>query len=203
MKKISVFEDWRREMLIWIWVGGGMLGIIIVSMNKDLFVNGTDFLGTNLLYEMKHMSVDYGALLFDVIKKRMAPVICIMILATTYLGVYISYGYAAWIGMSMGMFVAVSVIRYGVKGILLFMVITFPHYLIYLPAWLMLLKGTKELCFCIYSPGRCKQTYISGRRDEIKFGLRLVFKVLGVVIIGIILESYVNPKLLMGFLKIF
>ncbi len=203
MKKISVFHNWKREVLIWISGGGLLLGIMIVNLKKDLFVNGSDFLGTDLLYEMKYMSVDYGVLLFDVIRKRIVPVICIMVLATTYLGGYISYGYAAWVGLSMGMFVAVSVIRYGIKGILLFMITTFPHYLFYLPAWFILLNGARELCYCLYFPGKCKRTYVNGRRDEIHLGLSVFFKVLGVVIIGIILESYVNPKLLISFLKIF
>lgn len=203
MKRISVSGGLRREFLIWTFFGGILFGIIVVNIKKNLFMNEIDFLGTDLLYEMKYMSVDYGSFFFSVIKERIGPVIGIMVLATTYLGVVISYGYAGWLGMSVGMFVSASVIRYGVKGLILFLIAVFPHYLFYLPAWLILLQGARELCSCIYFPGGCKRTYINGRRDEIRFGLGVLFKVLGVVIIGVLLESYVNPKLLLGFLKIF
>ncbi len=203
MKKKSFLGGWQKESLIWAFWGGVLLGILLVNMTKSLYIEEIDFLSTDILYEMKHMSVDYGVFFFGVLRKRVVPVVCIMLLATTYLGVIVSYGYAGWIGLSVGMFVAVAVVHYGVKGLLLFVVALFPHYLLYLPAWMMLLKGARELCSCIYFPGNCKRTYINGRKDEIKFGLGVFLKVLGVVIIGILSESYVNPKLLLGFLKIF
>lgn len=203
MKRTSFFGDLCRESLIWIFLFGILLGILWVKVKSNLFVNDIDFLGTDLLYEMKYMSVDYSTFVFTVVKKRILPIICIMILATTYLGLAVSYGYAGWLGMSVGLFAATLMIRYGIKGVILFGVAIFPQYLFYLPAWIMLLKGARELCCCVYFPRRCKRTYINGRKDEIRFGIGVIFKVLVVVIIGILMESYVNPKLLLSFLKIF
>lgn len=202
-KRVSVSGAWRKEPLIWTLLGGLLIGIVFVNLKRNLFVNEIDFLGTDVLYEMKYMSLDYGTFFWEVLKKRIIPIICIMVLATTYLGVVASYAYAGWLGASVGMFLGTAIIRYGVKGLFLCFVTMFPHYLIYLPAWLLLLKGARELCSCIYFPGGCRGTYINGRKDEIRFGLKVLLKVLGVVIIGIIVESYVNPKLLLSFLKIF
>lgn len=188
--------------MFWVFGAGVLLGSALLYIKKELFLGNAEFLSEDLLYGMKYMTVSYDTFLFEVVKKRSIPILGVAILATTYLGVAVSYLYAGWLGISAGMFLSAAILRYGLKGIFLFLAAIFPHYLCYLPAWLMLLKGARELCCCLYFPGNCQRTYINGRKDEIRFGAGVLLKVLGVVIIGILLESYVNPKLLLGFLKI-
>lgn len=203
MRSILGARGQFRESLWWVFLGGCLLGFVIVSFNKAIFTENIDFLGTDMLYGMKYMEVDNSSLLAYILKKRIGTIGWVMLLATTYLGIVVTYAYAGWLGVSSGMLVSVAFANYGVKGIILLFVSVFPHYICYIPAWIMLLKGAREVCSFIYFPGRCKRTYISGRKDEIRFVVSLLAKVIGVVIIGILLESYVNPKLLLGFLKIF
>lgn len=203
MKKGKNLKSRRREPLLFAFGAGIFLGSVWVYARKELFLETVGFLSEDLLYGMKYMTFTYDTFLFEVIKKRGIPILGIAILATTYLGVAVSYLYAGWLGLSAGMFLMTAILRYGLKGVILFLTAIFPHYLFYLPAWFLLLRGAKELCCCLYFPGNCQRTYINGRKDEIRFGAGVLLKVSGVVIIGILLESYVNPKLLLGFLKIF
>lgn len=203
MKKGKNLKSRRREPLLFAFGAGIFLGSVWVYARKELFLETVGFLSEDLLYGMKYMTFTYDTFLFEVIKKRGIPILGIAILATTYLGVAVSYLYAGWLGLSAGMFLMTAILRYGLKGVILFLTAIFPHYLFYLPAWFLLLRGARELCCCLYFPGNCQRTYINGRKDEIRFGAGVLLKVSGVVIIGILLESYVNPKLLLGFLKIF
>ena len=90
-----------------------------------------------------------------------------------------------WYGISSGLFLAIVLMRYGVKGLLLLVAGMFPHYLIYVPALILVFHLSRE-----------KRTVSS------KYILQLLV-ISSVVIIGCILECYVNPEIVEKILKKF
>ena len=91
----------------------------------------TGLFDEEVLYHMKYMTVDCNALFCYVLRKRLMTVLVLAVLSTTYLGLVICAGMALWYGAATGGLLAVMVLRYGMKGILLAAASMFPHYLIY------------------------------------------------------------------------
>jgi len=96
--------------------------------------------------------------------------------------------------------------RYGLKGILLIVGAFLPQYIFYVPAFWMLLNWGYHICCVMYFPARVydekEYPFRSRKNFWLRQGLQLMTIFL-VVIIGIVLESYVNPIFLTKILKIF
>lgn len=178
---------------------GLLLGIILINIGKSILLGETGLFDEYTLYHMKYMTVDSNALFCYVLRKRLGRILILVVLSTTYLGLVACMGAAFWYGMSAGAFLASLSLRYGVKGILLALSGMFPHYLLYVPAMLFLLGWCEELF---------RGIYVRGEFRAMDKGLLLkraggLLAILAVFAAGCILEGYLNPYLLLGFLKIF
>lgn len=151
------------------------------------------------LYHLKYMTVDSNALFCYILRKRIIRFLGLAVLSTTYLGLAACMGAAFWYGLSAGAFLATLMLRYGIKGILLAVISMFPQYLVYVPVVLALLLWCQELFRGIYVRGE----YSAADRGFLvkKAGRLLVL--MAVLVVGCMLEAYMNPFILMGFLKIF
>ena len=175
-------------------------GILIMNLGKSIFLKETGLFDESVLYRMKYMSLDGNAFFYYVLRKRMLALMLAAILATTYLGYVLCMGTAVWCGMSVGVYLSALFIRYGIKGLALALVGIFPQYLLFVPAILMLLGWCEGLYRAIYSRSGVMEA--EGRSFVIK-KLGWLGAIAGIVIAGCFLESYVNPALLIGYLKIF
>lgn len=91
-------------------------------------------------------------------------------------------------------------IRYGIKGLALALVGIFPQYLLFVPAVLMMLGWCEGLYRAIYSRSSATEPM---EKSFILKKLGWLGAIAAVVIAGCFLESYVNPVLLIGYLKVF
>lgn len=184
-----------------IFMVGLAVGIMGMSFGKSILLENTGLLDEYTLYSMKYMSVDGKALFYYVLRERLGSVVILAVLATTYLGLFLCVGVAFWYGMAAGAFLAAAVIRYGLKGVLLAVVSIFPQYLVYIPVLFHLLLWCEMLCRGIYF-----QKNIHPDRGNMllksKYIMQLVMIVL-LMIVGCVLESFINPQILSGLLKIF
>ena len=178
---------------------GFLLGIFIMNMGKGILLGETGLFDEDTLYHMKYMTVDGNALFCYIFRKRILGLLILAVISTTYLGWAACMGAAVWYGMSAGVFLTALALRYGVKGILLGCVSMFPQYLVYVPAILAMLAWCAELFRGIYVRGE----YSAGDKGFLlkKAGRFLVIAL--AVAAGCLLEGYVNPYLLLGFLRIF
>lgn len=180
--------------LLTIFTVGVFAGMVIMNLGKSILLENTGLLDEYTLYQMKYMTVDNSALFCYIIGARVKPLLILAVLSTTYLGIAVCGGVTFWYGICGGAFLAVSVLRYGVKGILLVIVGLFPHYLIYVPAMIVLLLWCQRLNRKIYF----EKTELSVLHSLIQLlGILLVF------LVGCVLESFLNPYFLRGFLQIF
>ena len=178
---------------------GALVGIFVMSVWKDVLLENTGLFDEYTLYNMKYMSVDSDALFSYLFRVRVLGLLILAVLSTTYLGWVACVGTAAWYGMSVGAYFSALMIRYGIKGIFLAFIAIFPHYLIYAPAMLALLGWGEGLYRGIYHrtipPEESKAYFLK------KIGcLAIIFLAMAV---GCLLEAYVNPHLLLGYLKVF
>lgn len=179
---------------------GIIVGILIMNLGRSIFLKESGLFDESVLFRMKYMSLDGNAFFYYVLRKRMLVLIVTAVLATTYLGYAVCMGAAAWCGMSVGVYLSALFIRYGIKGLALSLVGIFPQYLLFVPAVLMMLGWCEGLYRAIYSRSSATEPM---EKSFILKKLGWLGAIAAVVIAGCFLESYVNPVLLIGYLKIF
>ncbi len=178
---------------------GLVVGILAVNIGKSILLGEGGLFDESTLYHMKYMTVDGNALFCYILRKRMCRVLVIAVLSTTYLGMAACMGVSFWYGLSAGAFVISLMMRYGIKGILLALISMFPQYLVYVPAVLVLLAWCSEIFRGIYIRGE----YSAADKG---FLVKMAGRFAGILAAfagGCFLEGYINPYLLLGFLKIF
>ena len=175
------------------------IGLFAAYFGRGIWFQTTRILDEDTLYRMKYMTVDSGVLFAYVLCKRCRNFFVLIIMATTYLGLVFCGGITVKYGFSIGFFISTAIYRYGIKGLLLGIVGAFPQYLCYVPAILLLIRWCEELHRSIYFyhniTGQGKKS-LPGRLGKLAL-------ILMVLVFGCILECFVNPVLLKGFLQFF
>ena len=175
------------------------IGLFAAYFGRGIWFQTTGILDEDTLYRMKYMTVDSGVLFAYVLCKRCRNFFVLIIMATTYLGLVFCGGITVKYGFSIGFFISTAIYRYGIKGLLLGIVGAFPQYLCYVPAILLLIRWCEELHCSIYFyhniTGQGKKS-LPGRLGKLAL-------ILMVLVLGCILECFVNPVLLKGFLQFF
>lgn len=163
----------------------------------------TGLLDEYTLYHLKYITIDSNVFFVYVLRERLGTLFVLFVLSTTYLGIVTVWLYTVWLGAAAGMLLSACAIRYGLKGLLLVITGIFPQQLFLVPACIFLLYWCHDLCANIYFPGMVTESYNIRSRQKILKKILKLFLIIGVVIIGCFLESYVNPQLVINFLKIF
>lgn len=156
---------------------GMIIGILAMYIGKKYLLTQSGLLDEYCLIGVKYLEPDYVELFFYTLWKRI-KVVLIMILAA-------------------------AIIRYGVKGIWLIFVSLFPQAIFYIPAFIFLFHLCYLLCIGIYFPG--KNIWEEYATIKAAIGIKIIkfLIAIGVVIIGVVFESYVNSNILINFLKNF
>ena len=197
---------WDRSMLPagklplrFLFLIGFVIGLSAAYFGRRIWFQTTGILDEDMLYRMKYMTVDSGVLFAYVLCKRCRNFFVLIIMATTYLGLVFCGGITVKYGFSIGFFISTAIYRYGIKGLLLGIVGAFPQYLCYVPAILLLIRWCEELHRSIYFyhniTGQGKKS-LPGRLGKLAL-------ILMVLVLGCILECFVNPVLFKGFLQFF
>lgn len=186
--------------LLPVFCAGILAGILVLNIGKSTFADSTGLFDEYILSGMKYMTVDGSALFYYVLRKRMLLLLIMAVLATTYLGYAVCVGAAAWCGMATGTYLSVLILRYGLKGIVLAAVGVFPQYLIYIPAVVLMLGWCESVYRAIYARGSGADV-----TDKVFWMKKLgrLGLIGAIAALGCLLEGYVNPRLLIGYLKIF
>ncbi len=182
---------------------GFFAGILGMVLKKEDFLYNTGFLDSYTLSPVKFLEPDIGGLLQNILLQRLGTAVVLVILSTTYLGCAAAYLYQVWNGLALGIFVSGSMIRYGMKGFLLFAGSLLPQQLIFIPAFLLLSARCCELCKIMYFRGL--SAGFSGKdryRILLNKGIHIGVVILA-ILIGCMLETYVNPKMLKFILNFF
>ena len=182
---------------------GLFLGILIVNAGYDTWIRNGSLLGTEMILRLKNSVPDGGELFGYIMKHRLFTVFMLGILGTTMIGIPAVCGYVCYTGLAAGCLLSVAVIRYGIRGLLLMAAGVFPQGLLLIPAYIALFVWTLNMNRLLYVKGSYGDHYIrTSRQSYLKKGIEMI-SIVVVVIIGCLVESYVNPKMLHFILKIF
>jgi len=158
--------------------------IFVLTQGSDLLLQ-TMVLEEGTLELIKNQTQDGRSLFLYVLKQRAFLIPIIFLMSTTYLALLMVYGVIVWYGAAVGTVLGIAMLRYGVQGVLFLFVSALPQYLLYVPAVVAALHLS-----------------IGQRKPAKKFFIQLFVLEL-VVIIGCVLESYVNLRMLEKIIHIF
>jgi len=196
-------EARQMERLLYTLLFGFFAGVLGMILKQESLLYHTGFLDSYTLGPVKYLDPDTRKLLAAVFMQRLGMAALLVILSTTYLGTAAAYLYQVWSGLAMGILAAGSMIRYGIKGILLFAGSLLPQQLILVPAFLMLSARCCELCGSMYFQGI--PGAFSGRdraRFLMKKGANMIFSIM-LIAAGCFVEAYINPRILKFVLRLF
>lgn len=189
--------------IIYLFTIGLFLGILIVNLGYDTWITDGSLLGTDMVSRLKSSTPDGRGLFGYIIRHRLFTVCMLGLLATTVIGLPVVCGYVCYSGLAAGCLLSVAVIRYGIRGLLLMAAGILPQGLLLIPAYTALFIWAVSVNRMLYSKNPYKEPYMRySKQTYIKKGIQIA-GIMTVVIIGCLLESYVNPKMLHFILKIF
>lgn len=183
-------------------LGGFLIGMVLAFIGmEETDAQGVFWLDNILMY-LQYGDVQYGDMLFYVLRKRITFILLLVILCMSGKGKYFLLSGVGVAGGFVGYFITEFIIAKGILGSLIFVFSIFPHYLCYAYAYYRL------LIFILKFQGHTQtinqlgqKQFLAGEKSERDL-LKKILPV-AVVIIGILLECYVNPFFLKIFLKIF
>ena len=178
---------------------GFLLGVLYIYFTGEYKAQGTDIFSVQNLMQLQYTEIRYREYFWYLLKNRTAVLLVLGACSLALAGKYLLFGFLMLLGCSMGSMLSVLVLRYGLGGMLLFAGLVFPQGFVYIPAvfgWVAMLTNWNEGIF-----GRRSALYqrMQGKKGKVR---RIIFWI-GVTIIGILLECYVNPVVLKLCLKIF
>ena len=189
--------------VIYLFMIGLFIGILIVNVGHDTWIKDGSLLGTDMIMRLKNSVPEGSGMLGYIIKHRLFTVCMLGILATTMIGLPAVCGYICYTGLAAGCLLSVAVIRYGVRGMLLMAAGILPQGILLIPAYIALFIWAVNVNRMLYTRNAYQESYMRfGRQLYLKKGVEIV-AIMAVVIMGCLLESYVNPKMLHFILKIF
>lgn len=182
---------------------GIIVGIILIFLCRNRLQTDIYLLNEEWVLYMQTGQVNSKSLFVYILFKRLKEMGLLVLLSTTVVGIVCIYGYTGLLGMGTGILLAVSCLRYGAKGLLLMLSAAFPQMLVYLPVFLYIFHLCYLLCVKLYFPHKDFWKSNSSTKVFLFKNILYILIAIAVVIIGILLESYVNPKIFFSFIKNF
>ena len=183
MKKASWFS-YRKALLILLFTGGFSAGIVWVSLGREGWLLAALQLEPDFLWKIEQISVDKRALFFLTAGKRLRAFFLLWILSYSLFRRVGTLGYFLYGGLCAGCVMELLIIKYGIKGLLFYLGLIFPQALFYIPGYMLM--GN----FCL----RRARGYGMPQKAGQKKNLGRAGLVLGILMAGTFLESYVNPE---------
>lgn len=200
-----LLQEGNKTYRIWFYVFWCSFfgGILLMNFGSAYFLKENGIFGSASLNRIQYLEVDNGSFFWYVLQERLKMAFLLGLLSTTCLGIAATYLCVIRQGALIGMMITAAMIRFGTKGILLILAGLFPQQLLLTPAYIMLLCWCYQNCCFLYYPGKCSQRFYSNKKKQYLHQAVMLLWIAAVLIIGCILEGYVNPMLLSDMVKIF
>lgn len=160
---------------------GFCAGILYANLFAKDYIISMGILSEYFLKQYSADEIDTAEYLWYVARLRLAPALLLGALGCTSLRKGIAAAFILWTGFSSGLLFTSAVIKMGVKGIILCLIALVPQFVFYIAAYLALL-------LYLY-------TY-----PQIGWNLTKTVIFLFLLMVGILLECYVNPVVMQMFL---
>lgn len=197
--KLIQFQITHIKLFLVIFMIGFVVGILFTNLFGKTYISGTGILSEYFLNKYKYVEINSARLFLETIKMRSETLILIWLLGSTILGLAAICGYLCWLGFTTGIFLTVAVMKFGIKGIFICLGGMLPQYFIYIPLFLFFSDRVLRMALSVL--GIQDNMHKKGERQLWMDYAILLLGSLFVLMIGCILESYINPYMLQALLK--
>lgn len=179
-----------------------VIGLVAGSLYANLMDNAKlkEIQNINNFFYEKYeaIKIDYIALLGTVLFSRVKMVVLIWVLGLTFLTMPVVYGITAYYGFSLGFILSISTMSFGMLGIVIGLSFLLPQYFIYTPAIVFLMNhsvGVSNKLYFVKQKGRNLDK--PAKKQMLLEYVLIFFIVLFLIVLGSLLETFVNPKWVM------
>lgn len=163
---------------------GFLAGTLWVGLGREGWLMAATWLEPDFLWKIEHISVDKRALFFLTAGKRLRAFFLLWLLSYSLFRRVGTLGYFLYGGLCAGCVMELLIIKYGITGLLFYLGLILPQALFYIPGYMLM--GN----FCL----RRARGYGMPKKAGQKKNLGRAGLVLGILMAGAFLESYVNPE---------
>ncbi|MCM1184043.1 MAG: hypothetical protein NC337_11785 [Roseburia sp.] len=186
-----------------VFLTGFCLGMVFFYLSGGIKGNG-DFISglfsIDSFSQIKNFLAYKGGLLEYIFGVRLGQFVFVLLCATSTLGAVLAYGVLGWCGFEFALLVFTAVYQYGVSGLLLSVLLFFPHGIFYA---LMLLLVFNKAWRADRGRNRGNPVRTRGGLAVRLTGLRNFLIALMIFLLGVLSETYVNPEILKRFALFF
>ena len=189
--------------LLYLFMLGLFLGIVFVNIKHDVWIKDDGLLSSAMMKQLQSSEPDGSYLFGYIVKHRVSVILIVSMLASTIIGLPIVCAYVCYLGVSAGCMLSVAVIRYGVRGLFFMAAAIFPQGFLLIPAYFLLFIWSLDCNRSLYGrvdglDGR----YFVGKQFILSRGIQLL-GIIVLVVMGCVVESYVNNQIVHFVLKFF
>lgn len=197
-KKKEKSPDWLLTFFIGIIFGG-----FVVWWNKEQFVQDSYFLGEEVFQRFGYTSIYKTGFFYYICKNRLELFLFLVLSSfTNYIG-SVFYFTILWFGICGGVIGSTLLLKFGLKGLLLLFGLFFPHICIYVPCFIVLMKFLFQFRdIRAFSKNNSWDKKCTINRRILIF-LVMILCFIAVMIVGVWIESYVNPIVLKNITSFF
>ena len=112
------YKESQKEIIF--FLAGFMLGVFYIYFMGDEKGGVTDFFSMQNLMQIRYIEVVQEEYFLYLVKKRCGILLLLGILSLAIAGKYLLQGFLMLLGCSMGSMLSVLIVRYGLRGMLLF-----------------------------------------------------------------------------------
>lgn len=197
MKKVKLDRRFMKLSLLLFGVGF-LAGILTVNFYGRDYVNETGLLSQYFLKQYKYLEIDSAALFFYILEKKLKWLLLIWALGFTVVGVLCVGGYFTWFGYLGGVLLSIGVLKMGAMGIFFCVFAMLPQAIFTIPLWICFLNAVYRKASKQSNGGTLKRF----RHWDWSY-LFILLCGTGVLLLGILTESYINPLFMKVILKFF
>lgn len=179
-------------------LGGIVLGTIGANLLQRFYLDDLEILNRYFGSNITTIHIDYGSLLKYIIVNRLKEFCIVWISCCMVFGIPVLSGLIVYKGISIGFALSSSILCYGFKGITLYLAYIFPHCLLYIPVYILMVKKGYALCESLYFSGKLSP---HARRNLLREYIPILVILLVFLGIGCLVETYINSAIVKGVIK--
>ena len=167
-----------------------MSGVLTIALWQENWLVSEKILEQDFICRINEFCIDKRALFFLCLEKRLGAFFLLFLLAFSSVNVWANIFFSFLNGLYMGSIIELMSMRYGIQGILMYMLLVLPHGFFYTVGYLKLGCWCLKIEKSIYEELRKKEAKVRYFKNKGSLIAALVW-----VLLGVVLESYVNLKI--------
>lgn len=181
--------------IVFFIVLGFITGVIWIALWKENRFLSEGILDEKFIRNVEEMVIDKRAMFILCLGEKMRSFVLLFLLSFSSVNFWVTNLFFLISGVAIGSIVEVLIIRYGMQGILMYLTMIIPQGLFYGLGFILL--G----CWCLQNE-RNDSSLRNKKVQKIKNlkKSKAIFASFFLLLIGVFLESYVNPKIFLFFI---